>query len=245
MIRITLTSDMREALHLLHRDPSLSPGERDRVEMLFLSEEGSSPPRIGAHLGYHPKTMRLVLKGFLENGTSSQRHRPSGPAPNLERKERIISTLDSLLGESRTWTAAQLAEALTAAGYPLSARQTRKCLKAMGTRWRGVRSLPLRTTQAAAPSDRGSRQGLTPLTQASCLADGALHLLGVNAQQVGGVAQFGHALVKLEEDPPVRKTLEDQPIIAGGSLMGTKETIGLGAGGDVGHRFQGRSAEGP
>jgi putative transposase len=136
MIRITLTTEAREELQALRRDPALSPGERDRVEMLFLSEEGWSPPRIAAHLGYHPKTVRLVLGGFTEDGTRSLRRRPPGPAPNPERKERITRTLDSLLGQERTWTAAQLAEALGASGFPLSTRQTRKYLRAMGARWR-------------------------------------------------------------------------------------------------------------
>jgi transposase len=142
MIRIVLTTETREALQGLRRDPSFSPGERDRVEMLFLSEEGWSPPKIAAHLGYHPKTIRLALKGFMETGVEGLRHRSPGPAPDLERKERITATLDSLLGQERTWTAAQLAEALRAAGFPLSTRQTRKYLKTMGASWRRtVRSL--------------------------------------------------------------------------------------------------------
>ncbi len=142
MIRIVLTTDTREAVQALRRDPSLSPAERDRVEMVLLSGEGWSPPRIASHLGYHPKTVRLVLKGFPTAGTSSLRHHPPGPAPNLVRRQQITSTLDQLLALERTWTAAQLAEALTQAGFPLSGRQTRKYLKAMGTRWRRtVRSL--------------------------------------------------------------------------------------------------------
>jgi putative transposase len=136
MIRIVLTSDMRQELLALRRDPSFSPGERDRVEMLMLSAEGWSPPRIASHLGCHPKTVRLALKGFLAEGTGSLRHHRPGPVANLERKERITRTLDSLLGQERTWTAAQLAEALSQEGYPLSTRQTRKYLKAMGAKWR-------------------------------------------------------------------------------------------------------------
>jgi len=149
MIRIVLTSDMRQELQALRRDPSFSPGERDRVEMLMLSAEGWSAPRIASHLGCHPKTVRLALKGFLAEGTRSLRHHPPGPVPNLERKERIISTLDSLLGQERTWTAAQLAEALRAAGFPLSTRQTRKYLKAMGAKWRRtVRTLSHKQDEA-------------------------------------------------------------------------------------------------
>lgn len=142
MIRITLTTDLRECLQALRRDPSLSPGERGRVEMLFLSEEGWSPPRIAAHLGCHPKTVRLALKSFLEQGAQGLRHRRPGPGPNLERKEQVSRALDALLGQERTWTAAQLAQALRASGFALSTRQTRRYLKAMGAKWRRtVRSL--------------------------------------------------------------------------------------------------------
>lgn len=127
---------MRQPLQALRHDPCLSPGERDRVEMVMLSAEGWSAPRIASHLGCHPKTVRLALKGFLEKGTSNLRHRPPGPAPDLERKERITRALDSLLGQERTWTAAQLAEALRQEGYSLSTRSTRRYLKAMGAGWR-------------------------------------------------------------------------------------------------------------
>ena len=136
MIRIVLTTDMRVELQALRHDPSFSPGERDRVEMLMLSAEGWSVPKIASHLGYHPKTVRLALKGFLAEGTKSLRHHPPGPTPNLERKERISQVLDSLLGEERTWTAAQLAQALRGSGFALSTRQTRRYLKEMGASWR-------------------------------------------------------------------------------------------------------------
>ena len=82
------------------------------------------------------QTVRLALKGFLEEGLSALRHRPPGPAPNLERKGQITQVLASLLGESRTWTAAQLAEALRKEGFALSTRSTRRYLKAMGAGWR-------------------------------------------------------------------------------------------------------------
>ncbi len=136
MIRIALTPDTLLELQALRHDPSFSPGERDRVEMLFLSAEGWSVPKIALHLGYHPKTVRLVLKGFLEEGTKCLRHHPPGPAPNLKRKEQITRVLDSLLAQDRTWTAAQLSQSLRETGFALSTRQTRRYLKEMGANWR-------------------------------------------------------------------------------------------------------------
>ena len=50
----------------------------------------------------------------------------------------MASALDRLLDQDRTWTAAQLAQALRKEGLALSTRQTRKYLVAMGARWRRV-----------------------------------------------------------------------------------------------------------
>jgi hypothetical protein len=48
----------------------------------------------------------------------------------------VTAALDRLLGQDRTWTAAQLAEVLATEGIELSTRQTRKYLKWMDARWR-------------------------------------------------------------------------------------------------------------
>ena len=75
MIRVTLTPDERAAVQRLRRDPSLSPAERDRVEIVLLSAAGWSPPGIAAHLGCHAKTVRLVLKRFRTAGSASRRRK--------------------------------------------------------------------------------------------------------------------------------------------------------------------------
>src|SRR3712207_2663784 len=112
MIRLTLTSDDRAAVQALRRDPSLSPVERDRVEMVCLSGAGWSPPRIAAHLSYNPATVRQLLKRFRERGIAGLRRRSPGPAPDTARREQIEAALGALLDRDRTWTAAQLAAAL-------------------------------------------------------------------------------------------------------------------------------------
>ncbi len=136
MIRANLTTETPDAVQALRRDATLSPAERDRVEMILLSDEGWSPPRIANHLNYHAKTVRLVLRHFDEQGMSSLRYRRRGPAPDAARREQVTSALDELLGQNRTWTAAQLAEALVDFGIHLSARQTLKYLAWMKARWR-------------------------------------------------------------------------------------------------------------
>lgn len=136
MIRVTLTSDDRDAVQAVRRDPQTSPAERDRVEMVLLSAAGWSPPRIAAHLGCHAKTVRLVLKRFAARGPASLRRGQPGPPPDLARRQQVTAALDALLDQDRTWTAAQLAVALGAQGIHLSTRQTRRYLHELGARWR-------------------------------------------------------------------------------------------------------------
>src|SRR5215208_3356104 len=136
MLRVTLTPEQAEAVRALRRDVSLSPAERDRVEMILLSAAGWSPPKIAGHVGYCAATVRTVLVGFPTTGVDGLRRKRPGPPKDLARRERVTAALDRLLGQDRTWTAAQLAEALADEGIALSPRQTRKYLKWMDARWR-------------------------------------------------------------------------------------------------------------
>ncbi len=136
MIRANLTPETRDAVQALRRDATLSPAERDRVEMILLSDAGWSPPRIADHLNYHAKTVRLVLRRYQEQGLASLRYRCPGPPPDKARREQVTSALDQLLSQNRTWTAGQLAEALAGFSIHLSARQTLKYLAWMKARWR-------------------------------------------------------------------------------------------------------------
>jgi putative transposase len=103
---------------------------------------GWSPPAIAQQLGYHATTVRTALKRFAAQGLPGLWHRRPGPPPDTLRCEQVTSALDRLLDQPRTWTAAQLAQALRAEGLRLSTRQTRRYLQAMGAKWRRtVRSL--------------------------------------------------------------------------------------------------------
>jgi len=136
MIHLSLTDGERAAVQTLRRDRTLAPPERDRVEMVLLSATGWSPPRIAAHLGCHPVTVRAVLKRFRQVGAAGLRRGRPGPPPDTARRAQVTTALDQLLGQDRTWTAAQLATALGEDGITLSTRQTRKYLQRMGSRWR-------------------------------------------------------------------------------------------------------------
>ena len=149
MIRVSLPPSLRAEVEDPRRDATLSPAERDRVEMVLLSAAGWSAPRIAAHLRYHPATVRAVLVRFAEAGPASLRRKAPGPPPDAARRAQVEAALDRLLDRDRTWTSGQLAAALAAEGIRLSGRQTRRYLQAMGARWRRtVRTLKHKQTAA-------------------------------------------------------------------------------------------------
>jgi transposase len=138
MWRVQLTEAQQVDLRQLREDATLTPAERDRVEMLALSAAGWSVARIAPHLGYHPETVRRFFRAFAERAGdwAVVRHQPTGPAPDQTRRAAIEAALGALLAQRRTWTAVQLAEALRADDIVLSGRQVRRYLTGMGAGWR-------------------------------------------------------------------------------------------------------------
>ncbi|HZQ37525.1 MAG TPA: helix-turn-helix domain-containing protein [Dehalococcoidia bacterium] len=141
MLRLSLTEDERDALQRLRRDATLTPLERDHVEILLLAAAGWSAPRIANHVGRCAAMVRTRLKAFAETGVPSVRCQRPGPPPHTARREQVAAAIDRLLGEERTWTAAQVAMALAEDGITLSPRQTRKYLQRNATWRRTVRTL--------------------------------------------------------------------------------------------------------
>src|SRR5215210_7748301 len=107
-----LSDDQRATVQAARRDPTFTPPERDRVEMVWLSAAGWSPPAIAGHLGYCAATVRTVLQQFPTTGVAGLRRGRPGPPPNWARREQVQAALARLLAPERTWTAAQLAIAL-------------------------------------------------------------------------------------------------------------------------------------
>jgi len=139
MIRIHLDDAIRDQLRALRRKP-LPPKVRDRIEMLTLADAGWSAPRIAAHLGHCGQTVRDLLKGFLARGLEALHPRPTGPAPDVARRDRVAGQLRRALAEDRTWTSRQLSEALAACGIDLGPRQVRRYLKRMKAGYRRTAS---------------------------------------------------------------------------------------------------------
>jgi transposase len=134
MIRIQLDDTARDELcRLRHTD--LSDTARDRLEMVLLSDPGWSPPRIARHLGCHPHTARAALKGYRDHGTAALQPLPPGPAPEHQRRQAVTDRLTIQLGQERTWTSRQLAEALRP-DIVLRPRQLLRYLASLEARYR-------------------------------------------------------------------------------------------------------------
>jgi transposase len=160
MIRTILDDVTRDELRALRRTEQ-SPKVRDRIEMVTLSDAGWPAPRIAAHLGYHPQTVRDTLRAFAARGVSALSPFRSGPPTDSQRLEEVIGALRELLGRGRTWTSRQLSEALAGRGIALGPRQVRRYLKRMGARYRRTGST-LKHKQDPAKAER-AREVLTNL----------------------------------------------------------------------------------
>jgi transposase len=139
MIRIQLDETTRDALHRL-RHTNLSATARDRLEMILLSAAGWSPPRIARHVGCHPHTARAVLKSYRQRGIASLQPQRPGPPPDQQRRRNVTERLTALLGQERTWTSRQLAEALQPE-VVLSPRQVLRYLALLKARYRRTASM--------------------------------------------------------------------------------------------------------
>ena len=127
---------VRERLRNIGRAAEVDAHERDRVQMVLLTAEGWSAPRIARYLGVSDKTVRRCLKGWREHGEQALFKSLPGPAPDFEHQQRVHQALRSLLQQARTWSAGQLSHALQAHGFHLGPRQVRRYLAAMGAGWR-------------------------------------------------------------------------------------------------------------
>ncbi|MCE2467263.1 MAG: transposase [Caldilineaceae bacterium] len=88
-----------------------------------------------AHFDCCQATVRGWLHQFAAEGLRSLRHQRRGLGPDVARRQVVRRALNGLLSQTRTWTAAQLAEALADKGLVMKPRTVRKYLKLMGARY--------------------------------------------------------------------------------------------------------------
>jgi putative transposase len=130
MIRIQLDTTTRDELQAM-RHQDLPAKSLDRLEMVLLADAGWPAARIAVHLGYNYRTALYVLKEFLARGRDALFPRRTGRAPDPARRDHVASQIRDLLVEDRSWTSAQLAEALQPKGISLSDRQVRRHLRGL------------------------------------------------------------------------------------------------------------------
>lgn len=136
-LHVQLAPRQRRRLMELRRDPSLAPRERDRVEMYLLSADGMTVPQLARHFDRCEATMRRWIRQFEEEGLKAVRHRQLGTGPDHARRKEVRRALNGLLSRKRTWTAAQLAEALAEEkGIVMKPPTVRKYLHLMGASYR-------------------------------------------------------------------------------------------------------------
>jgi transposase len=104
--------------------------------MVALSAAGWPVSAIAAHLGRHPETVRRLFRRLAQDGVAALRLEQPGPAPDWERRRSVEILLRALLAGQRTWTSAQLAQALSERGIRLSGRQVRRYLHRLDADWR-------------------------------------------------------------------------------------------------------------
>ena len=75
----SVTPAQLRALRRLRQDASLTPAERDRVEVILRSHQGETLPELAADLGYRYDTVRLWRQAWTAQGVDFVCHRPPGP----------------------------------------------------------------------------------------------------------------------------------------------------------------------
>lgn len=143
----------RTELNILRRS-DLPATDRDRVEMVALSDAGWSPPRIAGHLGYHSQTVRERLRDFLARGTDALLRRR--PGPDIGRRDEVARALTELLGEGHTWTSRQMSPARASRGLAIGPRQTRRYLERLKAGYRRITDI-LKHKQDPAKAEQAGR----------------------------------------------------------------------------------------
>ena len=145
-----LSTDEVTALEELHRGTK-DANVRSRCQMILLSNEGLSPPRIAELVRFHRRTVTRYIQRYEAEGIDGLLTRPrTGRAPKAT-DEYTLLLLQAVEQAPRTlglhfsnWTTASLAEYLAdKTDIQLSARQVENILKAND--WRLRR--PVRTVK--------------------------------------------------------------------------------------------------
>lgn len=130
MYRVHLSDEQRQELQRRAHESGVRPRTRDRLEMVRLSDAGSSVPKIARHLRICEKTVRTWIEVFLESGFDALRD-----VPPTGRTSRLTPAIRERLRQEfekadRTWTATQVADWIAAQfGVRVSVSHLRRFLR--------------------------------------------------------------------------------------------------------------------
>lgn len=140
---IKLSKEENEKLRALEQNPQIHQKVRLRAQILRLSYEGMSMERIGQYVG---KSYDMVKRSFNRWETESyaglaDHFENQGQKPIVSKEVRRF--IEAKLKEERTWTCAQLSEAINEQyRLKVGAEGLRLRLKEMGYSWKKGRFVP-------------------------------------------------------------------------------------------------------
>lgn len=138
--RLRLSEEQRAELNERARARALAPRQRERLEMVRLSDLGWRVPQIADSLDLHDQTVRKFIKAFLVEGFAGLVDQPiRGRTPRAKAAD--LAALGTLLDEAatrgQTWTAPQLAAWLARErDVHLSTSRLRVLLREHAFRWK-------------------------------------------------------------------------------------------------------------
>jgi transposase len=146
----TLSDDEVKALERLHRETN-DADVRTRCDMILLSNEGLSPPKIAKRIRFTRYTVVRFIQRYEAEGVQGLYTKPRPGRPRRVTPEYVTQLLATVEKEPRSlglpfsnWTTGNLAEYMAdQTGIVIQARQVERHLKAHG--WRLRR--PVRTVK--------------------------------------------------------------------------------------------------
>ncbi len=136
---IHLTDDDDARLRTIEQHAHLTPKVRLRAQVIRRSCHGDTIAEIAAYTGRHPTSIGRDFDRWRDHGLAGL---ADGTAPGQPPRitEEVKAFLGERLGEARTFTATQLAEAVAAEfGIRVSAEAIRQHLHALGYAWKRTR----------------------------------------------------------------------------------------------------------
>lgn len=166
--RIQLTNDEDIRLREIEQNPHLKRKVRLRAQVVRLSHRGDTVRQIAAYTGRSHTSIRRDFDRWAQHGVAGL---TDGTAPGNPPRITVAvkGYLQERLGEDRTWTAGQLAEAVAERfGITVSAEALRQHLHMLGYHWKRTRYVPSKPPDPE--QERAARETLGRLKKGRSMA---------------------------------------------------------------------------